>query len=228
MRGKILQAVVHLQPLGGGLRSDARDTRQIVAGLPHQRRQIWISSRGRKVPLLHGLRRHPGQIGDALTWIEHGDVVADQLERIAVAGADQHVEAGRLGLGRERADHIVGLEAFLFHVGDVEGLEHLLDQIELTFELVGSRGAVRLVLAVDLRAERMSRDVEGNAEVGRFLVSQHIDQHRGEPEHPIGVLAGLGREVLHRQREEGPIGNRVAVDQHQLGPRRQLAGRRRS
>ena len=65
----------------------------------------------------------------------------------------------------------------------------------------------------------MTRDVEGNAEMGWLLVAQHIDQHRGEPEHPIGVLAGLGREVLDRKREEGPVGNRVAINQHQLRPR---------
>ena len=42
------------------------------------------------------------------------------------------------------------------------------------------------------RAYQESGDVESNAEVGGFLVPQHIDQHRGEPEDPIGVLTGLG------------------------------------
>ena len=44
-------------------------------------------------------------------------MVADQLERVAVAAADQHVEAGGLGLGGQGGDHVVGLEAVLLDVG---------------------------------------------------------------------------------------------------------------
>ena len=74
---------------------------------------------------------------------EHGHVVTDQLERVTVAGADQHVKAGCFSAGSHSADHIVGLIAFLSS-RDVEGLEHLLDQVELTSELIGV--VVRLAL----------------------------------------------------------------------------------
>ena len=87
---------------------------------------------------------HARQIGDTFARIQHGDVVRDQLERITIACTDQHVKVGRFSPGRERADHIVGLVAFLFHVGDVEGLEHFLDQVELTSELI--RVVVRFAL----------------------------------------------------------------------------------
>ena len=190
---------------------------QVVAGLADQGRQVGIALRGREVLLLHRLGGHPGQVGNALARVEHGDAVGNQLERVAVAGADQHVETLGLGLGGQGADHVVRLEARLFHVGDVEGLQHLLDQVELTLELVRGLGPVGLVLGVDLGAEGLPGHVEGHAQVGRRLVAQHVDQHRGEAEHAVGVLAGLGGEVFHRESEEGSISDGVPVDQHQLG-----------
>ena len=68
-------------------------------------------------------------------------------------------------------------------------------------------------------AEGLPRDVERDGQVGRLLVAQHVDQHRGEPVDRVGVLPGRGREVLDRQREEGPVGHRMTVDQQQgAGP----------
>ncbi len=55
------------------------------------------------------LRCHAGQVRDALAGVEHGGALADQLERVAVPGADQHLEAVCFGLRRERADDVVRL-----------------------------------------------------------------------------------------------------------------------
>ena len=104
-------------------------------------------------------------------WVQHGHGVRDQLEDVAIAGADQDIEAGLFGASCKGADHIVGFIPFLFHVGDVESLEHLLDQVELASEFVWRCRAVCLVFAVNLGAEGMTRDVEGNAEMGRLLVA---------------------------------------------------------
>ena len=61
----------------------------------------------------------------------------DQLEGVAVAAADQHVHAGGLGLGGQRGDHVVGLEAVLLDGDDPQRVEHLLDERHLALELVG-------------------------------------------------------------------------------------------
>ena len=90
---------------------------QIVAGLPDQRRQVGVTRGGGEVAFLDRLRGHPAEVGDPFAGIEHGDVVADQLERVPVAGADQHVVTRRLGLRGQGADHVVGLEALLLDVG---------------------------------------------------------------------------------------------------------------
>ena len=110
---EILQAVVGLQPLGGGLRTDAGHARQVVAGLPDQGSQLGIARRGGEVLLLHRRRSHPAEVGHPLARVEHGHVLGHELEGVPVAGADQHVEASLLGLGGQRADHVVGLEALL-------------------------------------------------------------------------------------------------------------------
>ena len=78
---------------------------------------------------------------------------------------------------------------------------------------------LRLALysAYSREPEGLPRDVEGDRDVGRLLVAQHVDQHRGEAVDRVGVLAGRGREVLDRQREERAVGQRVAVEQEQAG-----------
>ena len=98
---------------------------------------------------------------------------------------------------------------------DAQGVEHLLDQADLALELVGRLGAVGLVLGVLLGAEGLRGHVEGDREVGRQLVAQRVDEHRGEAVDRVGRLTGRGREVLHRQRVEGAVGQRVAVEQEQ-------------
>ena len=55
----------------------------------------------------------------------------------------------------------------------------------------------------------------GDRDVGRDLVAQHVDQHRGEAVDGVGVLPRGGGEVLHREGEERPVGQGVAVQQQE-------------
>ncbi len=203
----VLQPVVGADPFGGCLRADPGHARQVVGGLPHQRRQLGVLRGRHEVALEHRLGGHPGQVGNALARVEHGHVVGDQLQRVAVAGADQYLQALRGCLLGEGGDDVVGLEAVQLDVGDVERVEHLFDQRDLTGELGRRLRAVRLVLAVLVAAEGLPGDVEGHRQMGRLLVAQHVDQHRGEAVDRVGVLPGGGREVLHGQGEEGSVGH---------------------
>ena len=108
-----LQRAVFGDPLGRRLLPHARDAGQVVARVAAQRREVRVLLRGEAVLLDDGLRREPGQLADALARVEHRDVVADQLQRVAVAGDHQHPVALVLGLGGQRGDHVVGLEARL-------------------------------------------------------------------------------------------------------------------
>ena len=202
-------------PLGGGLGPDAGNAGQVVAGLAHQCGEVGIVVGGDAVLVLDRGGRHAREVGDALAWVEHGGRVADQLEGVAVAGADEHVHAGGLGLGGEGADDVVGLEAVLLERGDAQRLEDVLDERDLTGELGRGLAAIALVVGVRLGAERLAGDVERHADMRGLLVAQDVDEHRREPEHGVGVLSRGGREVLDGEGEEGSVGDGMAVDQQQ-------------
>ena len=206
-------------PLGRRLLPHPRDVRQVVAGVAPQGGEVGVLRRREPVAVHHLARVDPGEVGDATLRVEHHDVVADQLERVAVARGDEHLVAVGLGLRGEGGDQVVGLEALDAEVRDVERPQDLLDEVDLAAEVVRGRRAVRLVLGVALVAERVPRDVEAHREVGGLLVAQQVDQHRGEAVDRVGGLPGAGAEVLRRQREERAVGQRVAVEQQQPPPR---------
>ncbi len=90
---------------------------------------------------------------------------------------------------------------------DVQGVQHLLDHVYLTAELLRRGGARALVVRIAISSESVTRYVEGDGQMGGALIAQHVDQHRGEAVNRIGRLAGARREVLHRQSEERPVGH---------------------
>jgi hypothetical protein len=102
-----------------------------------------------------------------------------------------------------------------FSASDTERVEHLEDQAELAAEVGRGLPAVGLVLDVRLVPEGRLAAVERHRDVGRLLVAQDVDEHGGEPVHGVRRLARGGREVLGRQGEERPVGERVPVEQQQ-------------
>ena len=103
------------------------------------------------------------------------------------------------------------------HDRDAQRVEHLADQLDLAAEVFRRLAAAGLVLGVGLAAEGLPRHVEGDRDVGRLLVAQQVDQHRGEPEDGVGGLPGGGRHVDLAQCVERPVGERVPVEQQQRG-----------
>jgi hypothetical protein len=153
-------------------------------------------------------------------------MLVDELERVPVAGADQHVDAARCRLRGDGGDDVVGLETADHHHRDAQRIEHLADQLDLAAEVVGRLAAPGLVVGVDLAAERLPGDVEGHCDMRGFLVAQQVDQHRGEAEDGVGRLSRGGRHVDLAQRVERPVGERMPVEQEQLGRLRLRRGHR--
>ncbi len=220
-----VQRAVLGDPLGDGLLPHPRDLGQVVRGVAAQRGEVGVLGRRQPVLLHHRLGREPGQVGHALARVQHGDLVVDQLQHVPVAGADDHGEALGRGHRGQGGDDVVGLVVLLAQHRDVERAQHLLDQADLTLELVGRGRPVRLVLGVGLGAEGLAGDVEGHRDVRGLLVAQQVDEHGGEPVHGVGELPGVGLEVLLGQRVERPVGHGVAVDQQQLARARAGGGR---
>ena len=82
---------------------------------------------------------HAPHLGHAAHRVEDRDVVADELERVAVARADEDLDPLCVGLGGDGRDDVVGLVAVELAVTDPERVEHLLDEWQLTAELVRVR-----------------------------------------------------------------------------------------
>ena len=153
MGDHVVETVVLVDPAGGEARPDAGHTGKVVGGLADDRRELGVAVGRHAVLRLDRLRGHPGQLGDAAHRVEHRRVLGHELERVAVAGEDQHLHALGQGLGDERGDDVVGLVALQREVPDPQRVEHLVDQRELAGELVGGLVALRLVLGVLREAE---------------------------------------------------------------------------
>ena len=116
----------------------------------------------------HRGRGEPGHVADAAPGHQHGHVVADQLERVPVAGDDQHVHAvaRRPGWPAWRSRRRPRSRA-----RDSRGMPSAssTSKIRLSWPLksAGVSVPVRLVLDVLLVPERRLAAVEGDRDVGR-------------------------------------------------------------
>ena len=116
-------------------------------------------------------------------------------------------------------DQIVGLEAGLFQAGQVERAHRLADQRELRDQIVRRRRPVRLVVGIELVAERDLGLVEDDRQMRRPVilghVAQQLPQHVAEAEHGID-LQPVGLAVQGRQRVIGAENVGGTVDQEDM------------
>ncbi len=87
--------------------------------------------------------------------IEHPDrhgIVGDHLQQVAVAADhDDRIAAFRR---RQRAQHVVGLEALGARRGDAEGVQQLHDHVDLRRQVVGDLLDVGLASPAPVRPTR--------------------------------------------------------------------------
>ena len=204
--------VIHLAAVLG---PDPRHAGEVVGRLADEGGQVAVALGWDEVALLDGGRVHPPHVRDSSDGIDHRHVVGDQLEHVTVARDDDDLHALRGRLRREGRDDVVGLVAGRFDVADLQGVEHLVEQWDLAGELGRGGAAPRLVLRILLEPEGLPGEVEGHPDMGRLLVAEHVDEHRREAVDGVGVLAGLGREVLRRQGVERAVCQRVAVEEQE-------------
>ena len=144
---------------------------------------------------------------------ENADVLGDELQHIEVTGDDDHVESGRLGFLRQRADDVVGLEGRYLHDGDAECLDDLTRPRELGTQLVRGTLPLRLVFRELLVAERRTRRVECCDGIRRSGVVERLEQHRREAVGGVGHLTPAVAQRGHRV--EGAVHEVVPIHQQQ-------------
>ena len=210
-----LQWAMLVDQVHGRLLADARDARDVVAGVALQglvvdeERRIEAEALPHRVDVVHH------GVADPTAVDEHAHVGVDQLEGVDVAGDDDHVQAGRHRLDGERADHVVGLEGGDLDLRDAEDGDDVTRPLDLGAEVLGHGRALGLVSGHLLMAEGRPRRVKGRDRVPRLVLGERLEQHRGEAVGGVGQLAPAVGERRHR--EEGAVDERVPVDEQQGG-----------
>ena len=201
------QIAIFLDQLGRGLRPDAAHAGNIVDAVPHQCEHI-ADEVGRDAELfVHRVQPH----ADIFHRVEHVDMrraigrLADQLHQILVRRHDGDVPARahcRFGIAR---DQVVGLIPLGFDARQRKGARRIADQRELRAQIFGRFGPVRLILVVDVVAERLAAMVQDDREVRRPV---GVVQVLGElPEHRGVAIDRANRHALRvRQRRQAVIG----------------------
>ena len=212
---QLLEVAIFDDQLRGGLDADAGHAGHIVGGIA-----------GQRLHLDDLLRRHAeflDHFGNADAAILHGvvhrDLVGHELHQILVGGDDGGGRAALAGEPRIGRDQIVGLEADLFQAGQVERAHRLADQRKLRDQIVRRRRPVRLVVGIELVAERDLGFVEDDRQMRRPVilghVAQQLPQHVAEAEHGID-LQPVGFAVQRRQRVIGAENVGGTVDQEHM------------
>jgi hypothetical protein len=115
----------------------------------------------------------------------------------------------------ERRDHVVRLPALELEVPVPERLDDGAEVRELLAQEVRHRAPIGLVLGRDLGAVHGPR-VPRHCDPARRVVGQELEEHVREAEERVRELT-VGRLELLGQREEGAVGEVVAVDEEELG-----------
>ncbi len=114
-----------------------RHPRQVVGGVATQRRILGIGGGCHAVSLLDPSCVGAYGVGDAAPGVDHGDPGFDELEDITIAGHDDGLPPLLESPRGERGDDVVGFDPGHGDLGDLQRLEHLVDEGELGAEQIG-------------------------------------------------------------------------------------------
>jgi hypothetical protein len=141
MLQKGFEASILAHELRSTLLADARNPGDVVDAVSHQREHVG-----------NLLRRNPELVSNSfgsetlvLHRVDHGDVVAHELQEILVRGDDENTMAGLDGAPSEGSDEIVSLDSGSLQNRKPEGGAEPSGIGSLLLQAVRSRGTVRLV-----------------------------------------------------------------------------------
>ena len=163
--------------------------------------------------LEHGRRKNRLVLVD----VQQLDAVADELREVLVARdhADPEVRVLCNQPAHQRGDDVVGFDAGLADHGNPHRTQDLQAAIDLGSKIIRRLRAIRLVLRVQLAAERLpvAADIDDHREVLRLVVPYQLEQDPGEAERHVRGLPGHGARHARTYRVVRPEELGVAVDQ---------------
>ena len=203
---ELVEAAVLGDPLLGRDLAHARNARNVVRGVAHERQHV---------DDLPG--RDPEELDHALlveellaARVEDADPAArDELEHVLVGRHDDDFEAGLRGTPGQGADDVVGFVARQLQDRDPVGLEDAADLGNLGREVHLHGGPVGLVAVVLLVPDRLLLAVEGHGQVVRRVLPEHLPEHRDEAVDGVGRPAGRGRKPPDRVVRPVDVGHGV-------------------
>ena len=208
-----VEVAILAQQLGRRFFADAGDARDIVRAIAHHRLEIhqlaWL-----KPPFLAECRHIPDLVVIAPLRQLHPNMRTKQLQDIAVAGGDMHIQTHVDRLPADRAQHIIRLHIGHGQLRDVKRLDQLANAIELAAQVVWHFLARRLVLGINLLA-RAQAFVKCDREILGLIMLVNIQQRPAEAVDSARALAARCREAPMLQGEITAISERVTVDQIQ-------------
>ena len=207
MSDYFVQGPIRIKPLGGSLRADLGYAGDVVDTVAHQRQVVDDALRRHAVLGDHAVAVELGVVHG----VDQGDVLRDELRHVLVAGGDDGPSSHARGLGRQRADDVVGLDVGNAQQRHAHGFDDLEDGRNLHPKIVRHARPVGLVVGIEIVAEGLAADVEDHRHRAALEVVGELAQHADDAADRAGRESVEGAQI--RQRVERPEQVRRAVDQ---------------
>ena len=183
----VLERAVLRDQLAGGLVADPRDARDVVRRVALEPDEVRHLVGPNAVAELDALGRVDVDLCDAARRHHQRDVLAAELECVAVGRDDARLDARLVGARRDRRDHVVRLPALELEVPVAERLDDRTEVRELLPQQVRHRPTALLVRLRDLRAVGRTR-VPRDGDAARRVVREQLEEHVREAEQRVRRL----------------------------------------
>ena len=127
--------------------------------------------------------------------VDELDPRTHELRQVLVGSRDHAVDSVRGRRDGERADHVVGLDAFDHQERPAVRANELVQRLDLPHEILRHHRALGLVLRIPVVAERLAGSVEHDGEVVGLLVFRYPAEHGHDTAQRTGRLAARGAQI---------------------------------
>ena len=215
MSQHVFQRAVFIQQLDCGFFPHAGNAGNVVAGVAHQALPVRHLLGGDAEGFLHARGIKQRAFRDAFTGEQHLCPVADQLQRVPVAGEQHAVQPVFTAFSGQRAQNVVSLIAFAGQHTQLHIAQYFLDQRELGPQLLRHGAAARLVIRVSGVAERGRWQVKGDGNIPRRHLLHGLEQHRQKTVGRVGIHAVC---IQQGNGVKSPVHQAVSVHSQQRFP----------